>query len=79
MSNLNQSILSELLLNVPPVIEQQIIVKNFDSITAETKKLETLYQTKIHELDELKKSILNQVFTGQLTTKKIDNHSQVQA
>ena len=36
----------------------------------ETKKLEAIYQKKIEGLEELKKSILQKAFSGQLT---IDN------
>jgi type I restriction enzyme S subunit len=68
MSNLNQSILSELVFNVPPLQEQQVIVQKLDALSAETKKLETIYQQKINDLDELKKSILQKAFTGELNT-----------
>ena len=36
----------------------------------ETKKLEVIYQKKIEDLEELKKSVLQKAFSGQLT---IDN------
>ena len=58
MNNLNQSILSELLLNIPPVFEQHIIVEKLDKLRAETQKLEAIYKQKIEDLEELKKSIL---------------------
>ena len=34
---------------------------------AETKKLEAIYQKKIDDLEELKKSVLQKVFNGELT------------
>jgi len=55
---------------VPPLPEQKRIVANLDSVAAETQRLESIYQRKLNALDELKKSLLHQAFTGQLT---IDN------
>ncbi len=46
--------------------EQKQIVKNLDAVSTETKKLETIYQRKITCLDELKKSILQKAFNGEL-------------
>lgn len=48
------------------VAEQQAIVAMLDELSAETKKLEAIYQQKLVALDELKKFILNQAFSGQL-------------
>ncbi len=67
MSNLNQTILSELLLNVPPVNVQQAIVQKLDTLSAETKRLEAIYQKKIEDLEELKKTILQRAFSGELS------------
>ena len=47
--------------------EQQTIVHQFDALRAETQKLETIYQKKITNLEELKKSILQKAFAGELT------------
>lgn len=66
MSNLNQSILSDLRLNIPPIQEQKVIVHLLNSFRLETQKLEIIYQQKITELDELKKSILKKAFAGEL-------------
>ena len=48
------------------LIAQQTIVKKLDALSAETKKLEAIYQQKLTALAKLKKSILNQAFSGQL-------------
>jgi type I restriction enzyme S subunit len=68
MSNLNQSILSELLINLPSLTEQALIVQKLDSLSTETKQLEVIYQQKINDMDELKKSILQKAFAGELNT-----------
>jgi type I restriction enzyme S subunit len=51
-------------------IEQQSIVQKLDVLSAETKKLEAIYQKKIEDLEELKKSILQKAFAGELKTTK---------
>jgi type I restriction enzyme, S subunit len=46
--------------------EQQTIVSKLDALQIETKKLEAIYTQKIADLDELKKSILQRAFAGEL-------------
>lgn len=48
------------------VNEQKLIVQKLDTLSTETKKLETIYQKKLNDLDELKKSILQKAFAGEL-------------
>lgn len=48
--------------------EQQTIVRQLDALRTETQKLEAVYQKKIDDLEELKKSILQKAFVGELTT-----------
>jgi len=50
----------------PSLQEQQAIVLQLDALRAETQKLEAVYQKKIDDLDELKKSILQKAFAGEL-------------
>ena len=50
--------------------EQKIIVDKFDVLLAETKRLENIYQQKLNDLEELKKSILQKAFNGELKTSK---------
>ncbi len=51
---------------LPPFPEQKAIVKKLDALAGETKKLEEIYAKKLACLDELKKSILQQAFAGEL-------------
>lgn len=46
--------------------EQKSIVKKLDALSAETKKLETIYKQKTADLEELKKSVLKKAFSGEL-------------
>ncbi len=45
--------------------KQRSIVAKLDVLSAETKKLEAIYQQKLADLEELKKSILKKVFNGE--------------
>lgn len=68
--NLSINDLKNLLVPCPPLSEQQSIVQKLDSLSTECKKLESIYQQKIKDLEELKKSILQKAFNGELTTTK---------
>ena len=46
--------------------EQERIVEKLDALNAETQRLEYIYQQKRVALDSLKKSLLNEAFTGKL-------------
>lgn len=54
----------------PSLNEQQTIVRQLDALRAETKRLEAIYQQKLLNLEELKKSILQKAFAGELKTEK---------
>ena len=54
----------------PSLPVQQTIVHKLDALSTKCKKLESIYQQKIKNLDELKKSILQKAFNGELTTTK---------
>lgn len=47
---------------------QQTIVNKLDALSAEIKKLEAIYQQKLNDLEELKKSVLQKAFNGDLKT-----------
>ena len=46
--------------------EQQAIVRQLDALRAETQKLEAVYHKKLEDLEELKKSVLQKAFNGEL-------------
>ncbi|MCF6308805.1 MAG: restriction endonuclease subunit S [Flavobacteriaceae bacterium] len=66
MPKVNRKHLFEYSFSLPPIKEQQQIVKKLNSLSAETKKLEAIYQQKINDLEELKKSVLDKAFKGEL-------------
>jgi type I restriction enzyme S subunit len=51
--------------------EQRTIIRQLDALRAETQKLEAVYQKKLDDLEELKKSILQKAFAGELETEKV--------
>ena len=51
---------------LPTLPEQLEIISQLEILFAETQRLEALYQRKIECLDELKKSLLQQAFAGEL-------------
>lgn len=56
--------LAEVKIPLPPTLEQKRIVTKFGSLSIETKKLEAIYQQKLVDLEELKKSVLQKAFAG---------------
>ena len=48
------------------LIKQKAIVKKLDALSEQTKKLEGVYKQKLADLEELKKSVLNKAFKGEL-------------
>jgi type I restriction enzyme S subunit len=58
--------LRNLPVHAPSLEEQARIVSHLDSLAAETQRLESIYQQKLTALDDLKKSLLHQAFSGNL-------------
>jgi len=67
MKNLSNKSLSSFLIPLPPLPEQKTIVQHLDTLSAQTRALESHYQTKLTSLEELKKSLLQKAFAGELT------------
>lgn len=53
-------------INLPPLVQQEAIVAKLDALSAETRRLEAIYQRKLAALAELKQSLLGKAFAGQL-------------
>jgi len=62
----NKEVESVLIPYPKSIKEQKQIVKKLNILSTETKNLETIYQKKITNLEELKKSILQKAFRGEL-------------
>ena len=68
MPNLSNTDLSNFSIMLPPIDMQRSALDKIDTMAEETERLESLYQRKIVALDELKQSLLQQAFSGQLDT-----------
>jgi type I restriction enzyme S subunit len=66
MPKVNREHLFEFRVWLPAVKKQKELAAKLDFLHAETQRLESIYQQKLAALDALKKSLLDQAFTGQL-------------
>jgi len=64
-------ILKEIIIPFPSLSEQLDIVKRIETMLKKTTDLETYYSKKNDDLEELKKSILQKAFAGELTGKEV--------
>ena len=66
IKNVSLKTMREFIVPLPSLKEQQTIVQKLDALSIETKRLEAIYQQKINDLEELKKSVLQKAFAGEL-------------
>jgi len=65
-ANINGTKLKAYRFPLAPIEQQREIVSRFNELRAEAERLETIYTQKLANLDELKQSLLQKAFTGQL-------------
>lgn len=65
--NLSINDLRNMLVPAPSLEEQNQIVLRIEALSTETQRLEAIYQQKLAALNELKQSILQKAFAGELT------------
>ena len=56
----------------PSLEQQRVIVDNLNQLSLETQRLEAIYRKKIAALKELKQSILQKAFTGELAAATVE-------
>ena len=66
MPKVNRKHLFEFTVWLPEVTKQKELASKLDELRQETQRLESIYQQKLAALEELKKSLLHQAFTGAL-------------
>ena len=64
--NINMGMFENLKFPFPPLAEQRAIVGRLEALSAETGRLEEIYEAKVESLEELKKSVLAKAFEGNL-------------
>ena len=65
-ASINKNDIGNLALFLPPLPEQKDVVKKIDGLAGEVKKLEGIYRQKVADLEDLKKSVLQKAFFGEL-------------
>jgi type I restriction enzyme S subunit len=65
---LNRNVVHPLAVNRPSKDKQTEIVHRIESISKEAERLESLYQRRLVAISDLKKSILQKAFCGELTS-----------
>ena len=66
INQITRYMLDDVVLSFPPIEIQKEIVSKLDSLSSRTKRLESIYQQKLENLKELKQSILQKAFEGEL-------------
>ncbi len=66
ISNINQAKLSELPISLPSFKQQEGIANRLDTLLEEAQRLVNIYERKLAAIDDLKKSLLHQAFSGHL-------------
>jgi type I restriction enzyme S subunit len=73
IKSLNQGALSKLNINYPESLKSQEIVSNqISELSSYTNKIEAKFKSKLIQLEDLKKSILQKAFAGELTNKTVE-------
>lgn len=63
----NGAVLKQVLYPFPKLLnDQQLLIKKLDILSLEIRKLEAVYEQKLKDLEELKNSILQKAFNGEL-------------
>jgi len=66
VKNISGDLVKKAVLFIPPLAEQRAIVERLEALSAETGRLEEIYQQKVESLEELKRSVLAKAFEGEL-------------
>jgi len=66
VKNISGDLVKQTILPIPPLQQQHVIAEKVMELALETQRLEAIYRQKIAALDDLKKSMLHQAFSGQL-------------
>lgn len=66
-ANLSLTFFRNFAIPLPSLTDQQNLVAKIDNLRTETDQLEAAYKTKLQDLDDLRQSLLQKAFAGELT------------
>ncbi len=69
---LNQKALNSIVVPFPSISEQEDLVKRLDELSLSQQQLTSIYQRKLTALAELKQSLLQKAFSGELTAERAE-------
>ncbi|MCC5793924.1 MAG: restriction endonuclease subunit S [Chromatiales bacterium] len=72
MLNLSNTALSNLRISVPDLVQQKAILGHISELSMQCQEIRYIYQQKLAALAELKQSLLQKAFSGELTTASQD-------
>jgi type I restriction enzyme S subunit len=64
--DITHELFKQQMISIPPLAEQRAIVGRLEALSAETGRLEAVYRQKVAALEELKKSVLQRAFEGEI-------------
>ena len=67
VKNISGDLVKKAVLSLPPIGVQTIIASELDSISNDIERIEKAYTAKLQDLDDLRQSLLQQAFAGELT------------
>ncbi|OBU24350.1 restriction endonuclease subunit S [Photobacterium aquimaris] len=68
MPKVNRTHLFNYSVSIPPIEKQREFIIKINQVASQSQDLERIYKSKLVTIDELKKSILQKAFSGELTT-----------
>ncbi|MDD7985077.1 restriction endonuclease subunit S [Lentisphaera marina] len=71
VKNISGDLVKKAILPLPPIKKQRDLAKEFSIFSKQVQNLESIYSKKIEALDELKKSLLQKAFSGELTKDEV--------
>jgi type I restriction enzyme S subunit len=78
-TGIKASLLKKIAIPVPEIIQQKVIAENAGSLEQESKRLEGIYEEKLTALAELKQSLLQKAFSGELTADAVEEVDTIEA
>lgn len=76
-ANINMATFEHQTFPFPSLSKQKKIVEELNHLLSETKKLEKIYEQKLSDLEELKRSILKKIFSGEMSVPTISKTTPV--